>query len=464
MVAILRSMLVFTVFIFKINFVFANASVNSQCFFRSRTNSKVQGVRVDQRYKIASVSKIMTSHWAVATLGPNYRFKTGVMVDSSDPQAINVHLAGDMNPYFDLQMLQNLVSELNRLGVTRVQKLTFDENFYYGSSIRFDRYLAHSNGVISSIETGKSLRRDLAQISGGYSLTLAKAQALYGMKLSDNARLSVKEIGFRSSQDYRPNSVVKIFTLASAPLHRFLKEMNRNSNNYVADLIFKKLGDQGAYRNFIKHRLKYDESQVRFVNGSGYPVLRNEEKIYNEASCGATVQVLIDLKQILIKEQLDLEDVLPVAGVNAQGEVSTVSRIYNTGNTRGALIAKTGTINDTISLAGMISAEEGDIFFGIFYKINGTKREVYQAYEGIRNLIEKWTKEFGGKDSIDYKAVAFLPFDKDSVLHPVNDTRWLRNYSSLQNIDDEFYQISLLSPKLNSQPQEAHYLFAPNRQ
>lgn len=457
MAVFLRSTLLFVILLFKINFVFASASINSQCFFRNRHSAKVQGIRVDQRYKIASVSKIMTAHWAVASLGPNYRFKTGVLIDSSNPRAVNIHLAGDLNPYFDLQMLQNLVSELNRMGINRVQKLTFDENFYYGTSVRFDRYLAHSNKVISSNGTERSLRRDLAQISGGYSMTLAKAQALYGMKLSDNARLSVNEISFQSSDEYRLVAGTKIFTLPSAPLHRFLKEMNRNSNNYVADLIFRKLGDAEAYKNFIKRRLNYDEKQVRFVNGSGYPVFQNEEKIYNEASCGATVQVLIDLKQILVNEKLDLEDVLPVAGVNAKGEVSTVSRIYDNGTTRGSLVAKTGTINDTISLAGMISAEEGDIFFGIFYKTNGTRKEVYQAYDGIRHLIEQWTKEFGGKDSIDYKAVAFLPFDRESVLHPVLDIRGLQNYSLTQVIENEIHQIYLLT----QQPKEANYLFAP---
>jgi len=51
-----------------------------------------------------------------------------------------------------------------------------------------------------------------------------------------------------------------------------LKDMNKKSFNFPANVIFERLGGTEGYREFIKQNIpKINENEIEMYNGSGYP-------------------------------------------------------------------------------------------------------------------------------------------------------------------------------------------------
>ncbi|RYZ85879.1 MAG: hypothetical protein EOP06_15560, partial [Proteobacteria bacterium] len=112
------------------------SALNAMCYLEEKPGSAVQGTNMDSMYEIASVSKIVTSYWALSTLGPDYRFVTQVYVDQASAGTVDVHIEGGADPYFGREMTHFLFSELQRLGVKKIRDLTFDQNFKLFWSVR----------------------------------------------------------------------------------------------------------------------------------------------------------------------------------------------------------------------------------------------------------------------------------------------------------------------------------------
>ena len=91
----------------------------------------IQGQDIDDVLPIASVTKIVTSWWALSAKGKDYRFTTLVHVAENEDHSFNIHLQGARDPFFGKETLHFLISELNRNNITKIKKLTFDENFKF---------------------------------------------------------------------------------------------------------------------------------------------------------------------------------------------------------------------------------------------------------------------------------------------------------------------------------------------
>jgi hypothetical protein len=85
------------------------------------------------------------------------------------------------------------------------------------------------------------------------------------------------------------------------------------------------------------------------------------------------------------------------------------------------MVAKTGTVDPAVALAGMISTDKGDIYFGILYQTNGPG-DWNRGRDAIRNQVVALMAKFGGKDRINgYHSAGFLPFDSSSKLVRISD-------------------------------------------
>lgn len=392
------------------------ARLNTQCELVEDTE-KVIGVRADTPYTIASVSKIFTSFWAISKLGPKYRYPHKIYITPVSTDVFDVHIAGSDFPYFDKTMLQYLVSELNAHNIFRINYLTFDEKFDYATNIRTNSTLAHQNRDITAGAIERQLKSDLAKISLGYNALKQRSSNIDNLKLPENIKINVSKVGYVSHGDYQASGDTKVFVFYSSELSRILKELNRNSHNYAANKIFEKLSTIDNFQNFMKQSLNIGPEEIKFYNGSGYPEESNSTKLYNQASCSAVVEMMNAFRKVLVKNDLTLKDVMPVAGMDASEDgASTVTQIYGGTLGRGALLAKTGTVADTIALAGMMSTAEGNIYFHTSYNYSGNYSGQQQAYSGIRSILNNEFKE-NGKDKIDnYNPKAFLSFDSQSKL------------------------------------------------
>lgn len=397
---------------------YAGTFLNTQC---TKTNSapQIEGFNINKPYTIASVTKIFTSHWAISRLGPKFRYPTKIHITPTGDNAFDVHLEGALFPYFDKSMYQFLVGELNRIGVRKINNLTFDENFLYANNIRTNPPLAHGNADLDTIEIMKALRADTKTLNVELAALNARAMTIENMNLPNSLVLSINDISFSGKADFHSAENTASFYLYSSELYRNLKEMNRNSNNFVADKIFSLLSQKENYFDFVlRHLLSVKPDEVTLYNGSGYPEVVNNQKFYNVASCAAVIEMMTALRQTMLNTGLDIKDILPVAGKDSVDDGdSTVTKIYGNAQTSGSLIGKTGSVNNTIALAGIVITENENIFFQTSYQVDNTPEDRGLAYLKIKDWLTNQLIRNKKKTDLDsYIPKSYLAFDKNSQL------------------------------------------------
>jgi len=414
--------LIFCVTVF-LSFSTQAAQLSAQCYLESRDGAKVEGLAIDKRIEIASVSKVMTAHWAIATLGANYRYETKVHITPVSRDQVNVHIEGSHDPYFSRYQAQFLVAELNQLGVRKIKSLTFDENFKFLSATRVG---AVAQGHFRPADptpdrVAGNLRATLNSLHESYLSMITRARDVMGVNLPQLIEMTVDSILYVSKDRVKFDDSTKTYLMKSAPLHAILKEMNRNSNNYAANIIFEGLGGADKYHQFIDGRLKTDRKKIRFVNGSGDSLLNERGvKQYNEATCSTVIQVMVDLKSIMEAQGKGVEDIMAVAGADSDSDGrSTVTALYENDFTDEALIAKTGTVNPAVTLAGYASTQKGLIYFGIIISTNGSAADWREGRSLIRQRVNDMFKKHKGRVSVNYEPQTFFPIDSESALRPV---------------------------------------------
>ena len=414
--------LILTLFLFS--FGVNAAELNTQCT-KDPLTGEVKGLNSNQSFTIASVTKVFTTHWAVTNLTGNYRYLTMVHITPLGSNQFDVHLQGDLFPYFDRTMFQFLVGELNKLGIKNIHYMTYDENLLYASAMRTNSMLAHSNFDLTTEQIMTDFRQDTKTINTNLTALNAKAMALENLVLPKTLTLTIKDIHYLAKDDFRPSAQTKTYGFLSAQMYRVLKEMNRNSHNFAAVSIFKKLLQHESYEDFLSNKLpEIPSEEASIFNGSGYPLMIDGQKTYNSASCRAVVEVMADLREELLQQQMEFKDIMPVAGKDSSADgISTVTQIYGADQTNGALIAKTGSVNDTVALAGMISTENENTFFHTSFSTEQTPVDRKKAYDKIKNWI---IARIGNnkKSNLDkYTPKTFMPFDRKSTLVPLNNSR-----------------------------------------
>lgn len=398
------------------------AKMNSMCTLVDG-KVEVEGVNQEKLYNIASVSKIMTSYWAMKTLGSDFRFSTVLHINPSvDEGYVDIHLEGGMDPYFNREMLQYMVVELNRIGIRKVKNLTFDEGFKFLASTRRsdvaignyslqdplpDRVQVHLTSVAQSI-------------ANGYSTMRRRARDIGKMQLPAEISFRVRSVKHLKAEDFSKKTdwaQSKKMVLKSVALPEILKEMNRNSNNYSANIIFESLGGGQEFNKFILNDLGLSDSEIKFFNGSGDRLdIAKDVAVYNQASCSAILAVFKAFQDLLRKEDMALQDVMALAGSEPDDEPSTTSSIYGGSQTSGALIGKTGTVCDAVSLAGMASTNQGDIFYAFIYGTQCTTSDWRNARLKIRNGVIDLFSKNRQKRTIPYRAAPYMSFDEGSAL------------------------------------------------
>jgi D-alanyl-D-alanine carboxypeptidase len=392
---------------------FAKTSINSLCYMRQDDSQKdIEGKNTQKEFELASTSKVITSFWSISALGAKYRFQTRLHVKDLGNDTYDVHVQGDKDPYFGQDMVYFLASELAKNGIKKIERLSFDENLEINWKVR-DRKAQSADSFDPSNEM---VRRILESSfvndrlnAKAYAALAGQAKSLFGIDMAKNANLQVRRVEYEAAADFTASAGEKVYVLKSAPLYRLLKEMNLHSNNYVADMLFRKLGGPDRFREFINTKLQMDRDDVDFVNGSGDSVVTANGKLYNKASCDTMIRVLYAMQGELNRQGLDLKDVMSVAGADN----STLGGRY--ANFSNSLVAKTGSVDPAITLAGMVVTEKGEFLFAVLMRTDG-KRDWTPARNQIREQVGKLVTQNGGPERFAYKSKSFLPFDQGSLL------------------------------------------------
>ena len=297
----------------------------------------------------ASNEKLPVTFAALSLLGPSYRFDTQVLGEGSQEGAVwsgALVLKGGGDPTLTHWGLQALAKQVRAAGIGRVTGgIVADESwfdaqrtvagwkpgFYLNESPPLSALVVDRDRVGGHLSTNPALSAALA-----FRTALRQA----GVGVAGSVRLGAAD------QYAAPLASISSPTLAS-----IIRFMDRESDNFTAEMLLKQLGATQADRGtsaagaaVVTRALVaagVPTAGVRIVDGSGLSVL-------DRLTASALTTLLrvawndTDIRQPLVAA-------LPVAGVSG-----TLQDRMRRGPAHGTVIAKTGTTEEASALSGFV--------------------------------------------------------------------------------------------------------------
>lgn len=393
------------------------------CYTDSKGN--FQGVNVDKKMRIASVSKLITSLWATEKLGADHTYDTKFYVKGD-----HMHIVGAFDPFMSNEKMIYIVSSLNKLGITRLSKITFDNNIRIYPNAQF-----HSEKFPEFTPEYNKQRLQLYFNTSNWTSTLKADYKKYSSlapagRYVANPTFSVDSIEHSEENPYGhflgpvlPTDF-RMLTLKSPKLYKYLKEINVKSNNYASQTIFEGLGGLTSFRAYAKDIFSFDNSHLEMFTGSGLPDYTTGARRDNLATCRTVGTLVESLKEKLERQNREIEDVIAVPGSDA----GTFKNRLNSSDLKNTFVAKTGTLTHVSTLAGALNTKKGYSFFGIF----NASENIYGSKALQNEMVRILFKEMGGTKNFNYKVEGFLPYDKDAPLKRlIDDTEEETNFSEI---------------------------------
>lgn len=305
----------------------------------------------------ASTTKLFTAATALAKLGSDYQFETILYTDTTmDAKVVgNIYLKGKANPLLQSDDIVKLCDALAQTGVKTIKgNIVVDETYF--DTVREgpgwmwdDKPLRISALSIRSIEPDPNTSS--RAIACGHHLKNTLMQK------------SINVIG-EVVLGTVPSDARSVATHLSSPLADIIKLMNKPSDNWIAEMLFKTIGAEvkGEPGTWKKGRETVTEflgeimgepPAHRFVDGSGL-------SRYNLLNTELVTKLLIYMYHNfeLMPEYMAS---LPIAGVDG-----TLKNRMQGMYAEKTLRAKTGTLSGVSALAGYTKTAEGEVFaFGI---------------------------------------------------------------------------------------------------
>jgi D-alanyl-D-alanine carboxypeptidase/D-alanyl-D-alanine-endopeptidase (penicillin-binding protein 4) len=272
----------------------------------------------------ASVIKVATSFAALTKFGPEYHFETSFYGDGPINKKTrtlmgNLILQATGDPVLTTLDVARLVRDVVRSGITRVNgDLVVTGPFTYGTFYATDKA----------------------------TKALAAALNRAGVKVS-------------STTNNGTIRGTKITTHLSSSLKDILFYQNAHSVNQIAERVGEAVGGPKAVEQFLIKDVGIAPADISISHTSGLD--------FNRITPRATIVLLRELAFWLNLNNLQPQDLLPVAGVDA----GTLARRFTGQEYRGAIVGKTGTLPATdggvSTLAGILyTHDHGPLLFAIF--------------------------------------------------------------------------------------------------
>lgn len=420
-----------------------------------KTGRERYGLRADTERNPASNMKILTAAAALATLGPEYTLRTGLYGFVRDGVMEELVLRGEGDPTLTIADLDNLVRGLKERGVREVRSIkvdgsafddrllppAFDQQPHEHASFRaaigavaLDRgsfflrvnpgaapgapaeVILHGPGyfeVQSSIRTGEpgeapNIIADQGATEDGSKMWLrlrgvipAGSSGVRYRRRVENPLAHAAHVlaelvenhGLADSPSVslgatRPDLPLLVYR-ESLPLSQLLAPVGKQSDNFVAEMVLKILGmsrqrpassEEGleAMRNYLRV-IGIPDGEGALVNGSGLFV-------GNRISARHLTTVLLAAyRDAGIRSEFVAH--LAIGGVD--GTLARRLQAYRSGR---IVRAKTGTLNDVISLSGYVlgrSPEEGYAFAILANGVRGRQAEARRLSDQIVEVLVK---------------------------------------------------------------------------
>ncbi len=402
-------------------------------------DDEVLAVNAKEKKIPASVSKILTSFAVLKRFPLGSKFYTRVYFDQK-----NIYLKGGGDPGFVSENMWFLANELTRSGIKTIPgDLIIDDTLF--DQVRFDDSREDKrvdraydspvgamsfnwNAVNVFVRPGEAgqkarafvdpdtgyfeLRNETKTVSGAAKkelvvsisnesktivvsgeISTGSAEKAIFKSVSEpdiwsgvNFKVFLKQRGIEIKGVTKAGKVSVsadlIATLESKNLSYILADMNKFSNNFVAEMLTKNLA---AGEDKTNASLKDGVDVIRAeLNGIGLNV--NDFEVYNPSgltrknklSSHALNRVLLAIKNDFSIYPTFLEG-LPIAGVDG-----TLKRRMKGSVAQGWVRAKTGYLNGVVSLAGYASRRDGNVLtFSFLYNGPRDEANVREAFDQI---------------------------------------------------------------------------------
>jgi len=189
-----------------------------------------------------------------------------------------------------------------------------------------------------------------------------------------------------------PKSATSVAAVASPPLSRIATEMNRESINLYAELLFRDAAradtpDRGAnatsalqhLRGFFREKVKGSPEAINVMDGSGLSEL-------DFVTPRSMVQLLGYAHQAPWSATFH-------ASLPASGESGTLARRQRGTPAAGNLHAKTGTTNTVVALGGYVTARNGEVMAFSFIFNGGDRGNARAAMDRMGATLAEWVRE-----------------------------------------------------------------------
>lgn len=397
-----------------------NISNTGQSFCYRDRRGEIYGHNAHERVTIASVSKLITSLWAIEKLGADYRYETKFFLEGK-----KLHISGSLDPVFSHRKLFVLLAQLNMLGINELEEITFDKNLRVYT--KAERYVGRVLNITPD--------RTAANLKDFWNTpTWNKLKPFYNefvqatpQSLRDHFNLPDSWEGFDmkvgSVKVVDKNPLNKDGYIHLAPhLERYLKFLNITSNNYISDQVFDKLGGEAGFDAYLKEIQKdfdpavlegiTDKSKplVKMYTGSGLDSKREGSRVDNYSTCAAILELIDRLDSKLEESQVAIQKVVAVPGTDG----GTFRKRLKSPRMNKTFVAKTGTLYHTSALAGKLYGTNSPVTFGIFHQLTGWKGNAKMVQN---KTVESLWMTYAPSEKFDYQPTYFFPADK--VLEPM---------------------------------------------
>ena len=333
----------------------------------------------------ASTTKLFTAATALAKLGSDYRFETTLYADTIVKGAVvgNIYLKGRADPVLQPQDIVKLADDLFQMGVTSIQDNIVVDDTYLDAIWEGPGWMWDDRPLWISALSIREVEPDANKMS----------RALACGHLLKTALL---EKGVNIMGDVVPGTVPSdAYSVAkhlSPPLADILKLMNKPSDNWTAELLFKTIGaevigEPGTWKKgrdvvagFLEEIM--DEPPThRFVDGSGL-------SRYNLLNAELLTKLLVYMYHNF-EMMPEFLSSFPIAGVDG-----TLKTRMQGVSAEKILRAKTGTLSGVSALAGYTVTADDEVFaFGILIShYVGPARSARDFQDKIGNYLTGFSR------------------------------------------------------------------------
>jgi D-alanyl-D-alanine carboxypeptidase len=304
-------------------------------------NSAGQIAAYDEKVRVipASISKLYTFDFALATLGKDFRYTTNMVLNGD-----TLYINGGGDPHFVIENLRSIIIKVNNDQHVLISHFVFSPNFYFN-------WQQTPSAVISSMIA--SLKEDSGDpINPNFTVNYASSP--YG------------------------GSGIK-YQFQSAPLSILIKQINNYSTNISADVLFQRAGGSVAFATYMKKIYGVTSATVSFGTGSGLA--------HNYTTCNLTIRVMEHLEKTA--QSFGISDIMSVPRIDPGVLQNTLLSLATT----SGIVAKSGYLDYHHNYAGIAYTTSGPIYFAVFGGYtrlqDGTKTEQF-----VENFIGKLVSNF----------------------------------------------------------------------